>query len=152
MAASPGAAPAEPATARLTISGDQISVRNGLHALFQTFLLQRLAEADRGAAEIVLAEVLNNIVEHAYCTCPGDIDIALQLTPCALVCTIIDTGAPMPDGRPPAGGLRDYAGMDDLPEGGFGWHLIRAMSTDLHYSRENNCNRLEFRLPTTQSA
>ena len=151
MATPPDVAEAEPAAVQLTISGDQISVRNGLRALFDTFLVRRLAAADRGDVEIVLAEVLNNIVEHAYCSRSGDIDIALQLAPGALVCTITDTGAPMPPGGPPPGGLPDYTSIESLPEGGFGWHFSRSRSTALRYSRENNGNRLEFRLPMTQS-
>ena len=45
MATPPDVAEAEPAAVQLTISGDQISVRNGLRALFDTFLVRRLAAA-----------------------------------------------------------------------------------------------------------
>ena len=41
--------------------------------------------------------------------------------------------------------------VEDLPEGGFGWHVIRTLSKDLHYRRENGRNQLSFRLDTTQS-
>ena len=55
----------------------------------------------------------------------------------------------MPGGRPPAGRLPDGAdcALVDLPEGGFGWHLIRTLTRDLAYVRSGGCNRLSFLLP-----
>ena len=35
----------------------------------------------------------------------------------------------------------------DLPEGGFGWGLIRALSSGLSYRRMSERNRLAFRIP-----
>jgi serine/threonine-protein kinase RsbW len=138
-------------TTRLTIPGDQFAVRDGLRALFDTILLRSLAEDDRGAAEIVLAEALNNIVEHAYSNSLGEIDISLQLRQNELVCTIVDTGSPMPNEELPTGRLGALSNQDELPEGGFGWHLIRTLSKDLKYCREGGRNLLSFRLDTAQS-
>jgi len=102
-----------------------------------------------GSAEIVLAEVLNNIVEHACARAP-DGEIALRLSLCGrgvAVC-IVDNGAAMPGLRLPDGrhGQRALA-AGDLPEGGFGWALIRSLSEDLAYRRECGRNHLSFRLP-----
>ena len=55
---------------------------------------------------------------------------------------------PSPGGEPPAGQAPD---PDDLPEGGFGWHLIRSLSKDLEYHREGDRNFLTFRLDMRQS-
>ena len=35
----------------------------------------------------------------------------------------------------------------DLPEGGFGWGLIRTLSSGLSYRRMSERNRLAFRIP-----
>jgi serine/threonine-protein kinase RsbW len=53
----------------------------------------------------------------------------------------------MPDGRPPIG---SYAGpaviLDDQPEGGFGWFLIRSLARELEYRRTDGENVLTFRI------
>lgn len=136
-------------TTELTIPGDQMAVRMGLRALFDTLLLRTLSEDGRGTAEIVLAEVLNNIVEHAYTSDTGEIEIKLRLSRNQLVCRITDSGRPMPEGQIPAGVLATI-NSSDPPEGGFGWHLIRTLSKDLCYRRVDGRNLLSFRLDTQQ--
>ncbi len=136
---------------RLTIPGHRTAVRDGLRALLDTLLLRSLPEDGRGTAEIVLAEALNNIVEHAYAHHDGEIEISLQLRRNELLCLISDTGVPMPGGQLPAGVLAPLGDFADLPEGGFGWHLIRCLSKDLAYRREGGRNLLSFRLDTQQS-
>lgn len=142
---------ARPSGAQLTIPGRQSAVRDGLRALFDTILLRSLPQDERGTAEIVLAEALNNIVEHAYSCHDGEIEISLQLRQNELVCKISDTGLPMPDGQIPTGLPSELNDIDRLPEGGFGWHLIRSLSKDLDYHREGGRNFLSFRLDTRQS-
>ncbi len=136
---------------QVTIPGDSFAVREGLKALFDTIVLRNLPEDGRGTAEIVLAEALNNIVEHAYANHPGDIEITLHLRPHELICRITDTGLPMPDDQLPEGKLAAITPDGELPEGGFGWFLIRSLSQDLHYRREGGRNLLSFRLETGQS-
>ena len=75
----------------------------------------------------------------------------LQLRRNELLCLISDTGLPMPEGQLPAGVLAPLGDFADLPEGGFGWHLIRSLSKDLSYRREGGRNLLSFRLDTQQS-
>jgi serine/threonine-protein kinase RsbW len=137
--------------AHLTIPARKSAVREGLQSLFDTILLQSLPAHERGTAEIVLAEALNNIVEHAYSCYEGEIEISLQLRKDELVCKISDTGLPMPDGQLPSGKLPKLGQLDSLPEGGFGWHLIRSLSKDLDYHREDGRNFLTFRLDMRQS-
>ncbi len=132
----------------VTIPGDALAVREGLKALFDTIVLRSLNEDGRGTAEIVLAEALNNIVEHAYARQSGEIEITLQLRPNELVCRITDTGLPMPGSKLPDGALAPHLATGGLPEGGFGWYLIRSLSHDLSYHRENGRNLLSFRLDT----
>jgi serine/threonine-protein kinase RsbW len=133
---------------RIVISSDPMAVRQGLKSLFQSLLLQGLEEVDCGKAEIVLAEALNNIVEHAYADGSGEIELTICVNRQGLDCRIVDHGAPMPGEALPAGIL---AAPEDLPEGGFGWSLIRALSEDLRYARVAGQNQLTFRLITEQS-
>jgi serine/threonine-protein kinase RsbW len=126
----------------------------------------------RGSIELVLAEVLNNIVEHALAdpapeagrcpaearpararsplqdTVPGLIMLDMQIQGGALHCVVRDEGRGMPDGRLPAGRRPDLdSARDDLPEGGYGWFLIRNLTRDLRYCREPGGNRLSFAIP-----
>ena len=130
------------------MASDPLSVREGLRQSLSQDPLQGLSPDDRGTAEIVLAEVLNNIVEHAYARFPGTIRLRLSLGQGVLVCCVEDDGVAMPSGQAPSGTPTDPT---DLPEGGFGWHLIRTLSTDLVYERDGPMNRLHFSLPAEQS-
>ncbi|NJM83220.1 MAG: ATP-binding protein [Tabrizicola sp.] len=131
------------------IDSNFLAVRQGLQMLCEAPPLADLAEDPRGTAELVLAEVLNNLVEHGYRTEKGEIDITLRMSGARIDCAILDSGLPMPDGQPPAGSLPACADVpvDALPEGGFGWHLIRTLTDDLAYRRTGAQNRLTFSLP-----
>ena len=39
------------------------------------------------------------------------------------------------------------ATVEGLAEGGWGWALIRDLTTDIRYTREDGRNRLTFRIP-----
>jgi serine/threonine-protein kinase RsbW len=138
-----------PTEAQFLMSSDPMSVRDGLQQALDAEPLGLLSNDDRSTAEIVLAEVLNNIVEHAYAIESGTIRLCLSLGDGKLVCRIEDDGRAMPNGAPPAGLLPN---AQDLPEGGFGWHLIRTLSSGLQYERQGQTNRLSFSLPAEQSA
>lgn len=111
--------------------------------------LARLSDDRRGTAELVLAEVLNNVAEHAYGNRRAWWQISITQTSQGLRCVIVDQGKAMPGGAFPEGRLPAGQGLalDDLPEGGFGWRLIHSLTTDLVYSRAEGCNRLQFLLP-----
>lgn len=126
---------------------DPMAVRHGLECLFAQEPLRCLSEDLRGTAEIVMAEALNNIVEHAYAGRAGVIEVCVMLGTDGLNCTISDFGAPMPGNTLPQGAPRPLGHLPDLPEGGFGWFLIRALAQDLQYSRFRDQNFLRFRLP-----
>lgn len=133
------------------IESDALAVREALRTLIDTAPLRDLTEEAQGTAQIVLAEALNNIVEHAYARYAGTIEVTLHLTASGLVCRILDRGLPMPGGILPEGRLADWQDETALPEGGFGWHLIRSLSQDLDYCRKDDCNLLSFRLELEQS-
>ena len=120
------------------------AVRDGLDRLLAEPLLADLSEDGRGTLWTVLAEVLNNIVEHAYAGTEGDIRLRLWRRDGALSFEVLDCGAPMPGLRLPDGKLAELGDFDDLPEGGFGWFLIRSMTNGLVYDRIGGENRLRF--------
>ncbi len=169
-------------TLRITLPATETGVRRGLAQVFAALrqgvlagaVARDAAQGQAGAAEpvpqvpqsacdrieLVLAEALNNIVEHAFgpeppapatesrgVTAPGLIALDLSAGAAQLHCTIRDAGRPMPDGQAPAGRPQDIDAAADLPEGGFGWFLIRRLTLDLCYVREPGCNRLSFVIP-----
>jgi serine/threonine-protein kinase RsbW len=148
MPPAPDPGPAGPAL-RLAFAADALSVRDGLRRLMSDPIVARLAEDDRSTVELVLAEVLNNVAEHAYFAGFGTVEVTLTPAVDGFGCLIIDYGDAMPgnalpEGRPPwAEGLAP----DDLPEGGFGWHLIRSLARDIAYRRDGAENRLGFFVP-----
>lgn len=134
------------ALAQVTILADFLSVRDGLQHLFRQVPLVDVSEEQRGLSEIVLAEVLNNIVEHAYRGISGQIQISVARNAGVLDICIVDRGEPMPDLKLPSGELRPSLDVQDLPEGGFGWPLIHSLTQDLHYQRVQGQNILQFRM------
>ncbi len=132
------------------IPATNMAVRRMLHGLHLSLLANGLSEADMEHVEIVLAEVLNNVVEHAYADRQrGSIAMVTRLKSYELEIELIDTGAPMPNDQLPCGTLSAHDSMEDLPEGGFGWHLIRALTDRLEYVREKGQNRLTLHIPRT---
>lgn len=129
---------------RLTIRSEPLAVRNGLRELLSSAPMRQMTRTNREVVEIVFAEVLNNIVEHAYGAESGEIAIAIATEPGLLRCRICDQGRPMPGLELPSGALCDASA---LPEGGFGWHLIRTLAGEMHYQRIDRQNVLCFTLP-----
>lgn len=148
---SPGAADhglAEPpvpgAILRLDLHAAPVSVRHVLQAVL-AHLAGRLTEGAAGTLQIVLAEVLNNIVEHAYGGAGGRITLQVSAGAGVLTCRVADQGRAMPGGALPDPASLDFD-LDDLPEGGFGWLMIRDLAQDLHYRRDRGHNILQFRI------
>jgi serine/threonine-protein kinase RsbW len=101
-------------------------------------------------AEIVLAEVLNNIVEHGYAAATGQIEVELALSDTGLQIRTSDLGCALP-AAVLAGTPSLPTVTDDLPEGGFGWYMIRSLVEELAYRREGDRNHLSFCVPRQQS-
>jgi serine/threonine-protein kinase RsbW len=140
--------PPPPDAPSLVFTADPDAVRAALASLIAASPVHDLSEDDRGTVELVLAEVLNNVAEHAYAGGSGPVEVGLCATPLGIACRIVDRGLAMPEGRLPEGALPPAA-PDDLPEGGFGWHLIRSLTADLSYARSAGQNRLSFLIPLT---
>ncbi|WP_300517999.1 ATP-binding protein [Aliiroseovarius sp.] len=133
----------------LVFPGTQLSVRKALKSCMQGLTHLEMSQDDKSSVELVLAEVLNNVVKHAYQEHDiGVIELDVTRQGDALKVTLLDDGIPMPGGKMPDGLPHDLnvLGEQDLPEGGFGWFLIRELTHDLTYCRDGNRNQLSFRM------
>lgn len=132
-----------------TVSGTDAATRPALARVLRELAPIGLEPEENSTVELVLAEVLNNIVEHAYPdpACAGPIHIACRHACDGLRLCIRDQGLPMPGGQPPLGLAQPVeVAAADLPEGGFGWFLIRDLAKDLLYRRRDGMNQLDLRL------
>lgn len=142
---------------RFDFAANPLAVRAALERVLDRLAACGVGADDRALCEIVLAEILNNVVEHAYGRAGGWIELMAEVTCGAtpvggeLHFTVSDWGHPMPGGILPSGSLPPVA-AGDLPEGGFGWHLIRALSSRLDHGREGGRNWLRVSLTAEQRA
>lgn len=130
------------------LKADPTAVRAALQAL-RTRFRDEVSADTLGRLELVLAEVMNNVAEHATAgQAHGDprIHLCVVRHDNGLACAITDDGASLPDDclLP-----RQLPQLDpaDLPEGGFGWCLIQDLAQELRYYREGQRNFLGFNIP-----
>ncbi|WP_187428203.1 Serine-protein kinase RsbW [Roseobacter fucihabitans] len=132
-----------------SVQSSEMAVREALRKFLNALDPLNLDEEAAGTVELVLAEALNNIVEHAYPQQESCGPIALSCNHLAdgLHVRIVDEGKEMPGGAEPSG---NQASLDvdhgDLPEGGFGWFLIHDLAKDVKYQRIGVKNQLSIRL------
>jgi serine/threonine-protein kinase RsbW len=134
----------------IQIASTPIAVRDALRNIMVHPAMMRLSEDARGNADLALAEALNNIVEHAYDSEDGQIELRLRWQPGRLFCDFRDAGLPMPNCTLPKGLAQSVEDDQALPEGGFGWFLIRELTENLMYQRIGACNHLSFQLNVEQ--
>lgn len=132
--------------ARQFTAGDQ-ATRAVLADLVAALQEGEIGAEDRATVELILAEALNNVVEHAYADGPGPVSLSVERRCDNLLCRIVDQGRPMPTDEAPDPPLPTINPPGDLPEGGFGWHIIRCLTTELSYRREAPSNTLSMRVP-----
>lgn len=98
--------------------------------------------------EIVLAEALNNVVEHSCADQDGTwFRLSCDFDGHTISVRIEDNGRAMPGAALPKGLASSLSvAKDDLPEGGFGWFLIRSICSEISYARSGLVNRLEMKL------
>jgi len=138
------AARARPARFRRSFTSGDLETRQTMLAL-RDFLAQKGIDPETaGTVELVLAEVCNNVTEHAYPGAVGPVALTVLLDPEAAHCTVRDSGAALPEGTPPETMPEPPW---NLPEGGFGWYIIRSLSTRLEYRSARGRNRLRLAIP-----
>ena len=131
---------------KLTLRSDAFAVRDALQKMRSGLAELDLSTDDLARVEIVLAETLNNVVEHACSERPDcRIDVEMMRGSADLKVDVVDDGRAMPDGELP---VSQRAILPDdkmhLPEGGFGWSLIRDLARDVTYERRGHLNHLSF--------
>lgn len=119
---------------------------------FATFLTRNKVPAPVvELAELLVAEALNNVVEHAYPEAKArPFRMAALLKPGWIAVTLEDSGVvlqgiafPGPKDQPTTRLTR----INDLPEGGYGWRLLNDHCLNISYTRTNGRNRLCLLLP-----
>lgn len=133
----------------LCVQSGQLAVRDALESFLEKISPLTLDVEEVGTVELVLAEILNNIVEHAYPegSPSGPIFINCAQQTDGLAVEIRDHGKAMPNGQMPIGQLSsNEVDLEDLPEGGFGWFLIQHLARDVSYERVGDENLLKVRL------
>lgn len=133
---------------RLSFASGELAVRTALGQLKQGLAPMRLSKVDESNVELVLGEVLNNVVEHAYgANATGQ--VTLECLPAAdrLRFCVRDSGKPFPGLHLPVARQPIVDGPEgELPEGGFGFFLVRSLATELNYRRESGRNLLSFHI------
>lgn len=132
----------------LRVLARNASIREALADVRGRLECRGLPLEELNTVEVVLAEVMNNVAEHAYAwRRDGEMLVYLRTSPEGLHCSVTDEGRAMPDEMLPFGdGLDPATPLHDLPEGGFGWLIIRRLAHDVSYLRQQGVNQLVFRL------
>jgi serine/threonine-protein kinase RsbW len=145
-----------PKTWSVTFAADEMTARQNICRLRDALADDGIDQRALGTIELVMAEAVNNIVEHAYAgSQPGEIEMSYKLDAAQVDLHLRDFGNPIPGGTLPEGRPHNLnVPQQDLPEGGFGWFLIRQLTSRIDYSRDGQSNKLDlcFELPDAQSA
>lgn len=81
-------------------------------------------------------EAFNNVVIHAYKGGTGMVQLELAVDDVSLVIRLLDSGRPfrLEEVQQPAFAKGDAVAFEDLPEGGMGVYLMRAVMDDVCYT------------------
>ncbi|MGY3439016.1 MULTISPECIES: ATP-binding protein [unclassified Marinovum] len=135
--------------ATLDTHATQQAVRSMLDQTQKSLVQWRCSAVILARVELVLAEVLNNVVEHGYGCSGGPIHLELRLVAGDVTCIVTDSGAPLPGRTLPQGlPVKLDCAREDLPEGGFGWRLIHQLTNSLDYNRNDGRNQLTLSFQT----
>lgn len=138
--------------ASLSVHYEFVSDPEVVHSILQRAMddldICKPSADDKANVEIVMAETINNIIEHAYQFERNQpVEVALKEHSGHLTIAFVDEGRPMPFGQIPVEKPRNIdCSPNDLPEGGFGWQIIRSLSESVCYSRKGGRNLLKLKL------
>ncbi|MGY6548620.1 MAG: ATP-binding protein [Roseinatronobacter sp.] len=128
---------------KLTCAPDLWDVRRVVMRV-ERFLDERKVVRERiDDVNLALTEAMTNIVRHNSGKISADVLLCIRLGARHLTCKLSDHGCPYDPTS-----LGHFAPLPaDLNEGGYGWFLIRALSENLEYVREDGRNILSFAVP-----
>ena len=137
----------------LVTKSKPVAIRETLNQIRHFISPFALEPAFVDTLELVLAEALNNVVEHAHGdSSDGVIWLRCAREPSGFVLQIRDDGNAMPNGQIPNTPMAlRHGALNSVPEGGFGWHLIRHLADQVDYQRLAGQNCLTLHVPFTQS-
>ncbi len=123
-------------------------IRRALGGIRLALEQRGIRREDVDVVEIVLAEVMNNVAEHAFrWSPPGEMSVSVMHNDDGIWCEVADRGSAMAESALPLGRSADpEQPREHTPEGGFGWHLIRELAQNVTYARHSNTNLLHFRI------
>ena len=129
-----------------SFTATDLDARDGISEIVSRLRDRGIPAGRADEVQIALTEAVNNVVEHAYSgSAPGDVTIDCQLHAERLWVSIRDAGAPYPGGTLPDGKPAEIDVQSaDLPEGGFGWFLIRELASRVEYERTGRGNNLSL--------
>ena len=131
----------------LRYTSSNLGTRQAMKALLHGLNPWQLSATDKGKIQVALVEVLNNIVKHAYRNQgSGIIEITCQPFPAHLGFEITDSGIPLPAHCLTNDHMSAVDIQASLPEGGFGWFLIRQLSYDITHERHKGKNHLYLKI------
>lgn len=135
-------------TLEQTFDGTPEGVRRALADCIASLRALGVSDGQIVNMEVVLAEVLNNVVEHGYADVEdGKIFLRIVAEDQTLRILCRDNGVPMPGLNAPDPGPPDLdVPLNELQEGAFGWFMIRAIAADIKYERQDGCNYLSLNL------
>ena len=84
--------------------------------------------------EMAVDEACSNVIEHAYATQTGDIDLACSCPAAGQFEVVIrDSGQPFDPGEIPVPNVGTPADLDNLNEGGLGLYFIRKLMDEVRF-------------------
>ena len=133
---------------RYDFKSDPDTVHSVVQRVLDDLGALNLSDDRRSDFKILLVEVINNIIEHGYQRENSNpIELSLTRDGRSLKFVFVDFGLPMPFGKIQSDILNPAAyARDQLPEGGFGWQIIRQLAHDIGYERNGRVNSLSLKL------
>jgi serine/threonine-protein kinase RsbW len=97
--------------------------------------------------ELCAVEAMNNIIEHAYGSRPGEsFELSGWLQESELILELRDEGQPLPEGAMSGATLPalDPGQIPSLPEGGWGLYILRELMDEVSYEARPGGNLLRL--------
>jgi serine/threonine-protein kinase RsbW len=135
---------------RYQFKSDPETVHSVVQRVLDDLNALTLSDDHRADLKILLVEVINNIIKHGYQrenSKPIELSLTMRSSSRSLKFVFMDFGLPMPFGKIQSDNLNPATdARDQLPEGGFGWQIIRQLAHDIRYERNRRVNSLSLKL------